>query len=170
MEYSSSLEDPTLMSPLSYVDYLLSHMHDFKIIAFTVLFGSVGVLFGPVFARMRLKFRFGQQMNTLTNKLAGAEEDTAFQMMVIRRFKQINKIIADTMEHVMQSGGTISFEAQQRLIQAAAELAEELSKGLCANLEKETLKLRKMLEQTQNHFTGYMQSQEIKIQITCPDD
>src|SRR5947208_3205519 len=61
-------------------------------------------------------------------------------------------------------------EAQQPLIQAAAGLVEDLSKGLCGNLDKETLNLRKMLEQTQNHFTDYMQNHNIKAQISCPDD
>lgn len=170
IQYSSYIEDPTLISPLSYVDYILSHTPDFKIMAFTVLIGSAGVLFGPILARMRLYFKFGNQINKLTGKLSRAQEDTSLQVLFIQRFKHMSKIISETMEHVVQSAESIPREAQQSLIQAAAGLAKELSKGLCANLQKETLNVGKTIKQTQNHFTDYMQSHHIKVQITCPED
>lgn len=170
MEYSSHIEDSTLMTPLSYVDYLLSHTHDFIIIAFTVFIGSAAVLFGPIFARMRVKFRFDQQISKLTGKLNRTEEDSSLYLSFIQRYKQMSKIIVNTMEYVDQSVEGLSPEVQQDLMTAIKEIAEDLSKGLCSNSQKETLNVRKMLDKTQNHFADYIQSHNIQLQMTCPDN
>ena len=53
---------------------------------------------------------------------------------------------------------------------ATKEIAEELSRGLCSTLQKETLNVRKMLDQTQNHFMDYIQNHNIQVQVTCPED
>jgi hypothetical protein len=37
-------------------------------------------------------------------------------------------------------------------------------------LQKETLNVKKMLDQTQNHFTDYIQNHNIQLHITCPED
>jgi len=155
--------------PLPYGEYILSYMGDFKLIAFTALTGSVGVLVGPILARMRLNFMFGKQIKTLTGKLSSAEADTSFHLMYIQRYKQMSKVITDTMEYVEQSD-SITFEAQQELMMIIKGIAEELSKGLCSNLQKETLNLRQTLDQTQSHFTDYIQHHNIGLQITCPED
>ena len=168
MQYTS--QDPALIQPLSYVDYLLSHTHNFKIIAFTVLIGSAGVLFGPIFARMRLKFRFGQQISTLTGKLSRTEEDSSLYLSFIQRYKQMSKIIVKTMEYVDQSADSLSPEVQQDLMTAIKEIAKELSKGLCSNSQKEALNVRKMLDKTQNHFTDYIQNHNIQLNISCPEN
>lgn len=65
---------------------------------------------------------------------------------------------------------TGSLEAQKSLLQVAAGLSEELSNGFCSNIAKETLNVRQMLEQTQSHFTDYIQNHNIQIQVTCPED
>jgi hypothetical protein len=170
MEYSSYIEDPSLMSPLSYVDYFLSHKHDFVIIAFTVFIASSGVLFGPIFARMRVKFRFDQQINKLTGKLCRTEADTSLYLEFIQRTKQISSAISATMEKLEYSLNSMPLEVQKKLVRAVGELTEELAKGLCGNIQKETLNVREMLYKTQNHFTDYLQSHDISVKVTCPED
>jgi hypothetical protein len=170
MQYSSYIKGSRLTTPLSYTDYLFSRMDDFKIIAFTALMGSVGVFFGPILARMRLNFRFGKQINTWTNTLKRTEMDTSLYLEFIQRVKQMSKIIADTMEHLEHSAENLSFESQQDLMMAIKELAEDLSKGLCGNLQKETLNLREMLNQTQSHFTDTIQNHNIQLKVTCPEE
>lgn len=161
--------DATLSHPLSYGD-LLAHASDFIAIAFTVFICSAAVLFGPVLARKRLTFAFSKQIKQLSGKLKSARADTLFHAMYIQRYKQMSKIIADTMEYVEQFAGTISLEVQQDLMTAIKELAEDLSKGLCSNLQKETLNVKKTLEQTQNHFTDYIHNHNIRLEIICPEE
>lgn len=169
MEYFSYRESFSLISkPLSYMDYMLSHTSDFGIIAFTVFVSSAAVLFGPILARKRVSLTFDKKINQLSGKLSRTEEDTSLYVSFFQRYKQINKAITEIMEQVVHSTGPL--EGQKSLLQAAAGLSEELSKGLCSNIAKETLNVRKMLEQTQNHFTDYIQNHNIRLEITCPDE
>ncbi len=166
MQYKNAI----LSHALPYGDYILSHMDDFKLMAFTALTGSVGVLVGPILARMRLAFTFGKQIKQLTGKLSSARADTSFHLMYIQRYKQMSKVITDTMEYVEHSADNTPFEVQQELMMIIKGIAEELSKGLCTNLQKETLNVRQMLDQTQSHFTDYIQNHNVQIKITCPED
>ncbi|MBA3814383.1 MAG: HAMP domain-containing histidine kinase [Alphaproteobacteria bacterium] len=170
MQYRSYLESLALTKPLSYVEYMMSRTSDFGVITFVVVVICSFLLFGSILGRKRLNFMFGKQIKQLNGKLSRVEADTSFQRLFIQRFKQMGKIISETMEYVEQSASNIPLEARKSIIQAVAELAEELSKGLCANLEKETLSIKEMLEQTTHHFTDYIQNHNIKLQMTCPEE
>jgi hypothetical protein len=162
--------DVTLDHPLSYGDYLLSHTSDFIVIAFTVFVSSAAILFGPILARKRVGFRFAQHINKLTGTLTRTEEDTTLYISVIQRYKAISKGISNTMEYMEQYGDSLSPEVRQDVMVATKEIAEELSRGLCSTLQKETLNVRKMLEQTQAHFTDCIQDHNIEVKVTCPED
>lgn len=162
--------DSALAHALSYGDYLLSHTSDFIVIAFTVFVSSAAVLFGPILARKRVGFRFTQHINKLTNTLNRTEEDATLYISVIQRYKAISKGISNTMEYMEHYGDSLSPEVRQDVMVATKEIAEELSRGLCSTLQKETLNVRSILDQTQAHFIDYIQNHNIEVKIICPED
>ena len=158
----------TPKSPLSYLAYLTSFASYFWLLAFAVLIGAPLVFFSGRLAKKRVGFVYGYQLGHLSNQLKCLKTRSSFQHSRIQRYEEISGVLSKAVNFLRGSPAHPS--KKQTLINAAAELAEDLSSGMSSNLKRESLNLKTILEEVVLYFTDQIQKQTIDVKITCPEE
>ncbi|HUX78548.1 MAG TPA: hypothetical protein VMW10_02200 [Alphaproteobacteria bacterium] len=164
--------DFSFKAPLPYFEYLKSHEAGFLILAYAVLIGSILLFFCGILVKKRVSVAVGGQIDKLSTHRSSLEAYNSLQRHMIQRFKDVTRIIHHSVDRIAQSynGSPLSHNEKRILINGATGLVENLSSGLCANLQREPLLVKELLDQVKLHFVEQIQKLNINLHMTCPQD